>query len=124
MSKLLKTSLITLALLVLALGSLMGGPRVQAQDDARSERSDLDLSRHDRGELWDDDSHEILRDRHSERERDSDREREFNREHERERDRETHRDRERDRDRDSLREQFRDHDRDHEGLRERETQDD
>ncbi len=123
MNSLLKTFMVV-GLLVLAMGLLIGGPAARAGDDTRPERSDLDLSRHDRGELWDDDSHRAVRDRH--------REREFNRDHEREGDshRETHREREMqreregDRDRDSLREQFRDHDRDRERVQERETQDD
>ena len=130
MSKLFKKSLISLVLTGLAIGPLIGGPMARAGDDTRSERSDLDLSRHDRGELWDDDGHEILKDRHHDHE--SDREQGVKREHERERDghremgqeRENQRERDVDRDRDTLREQSREHNTDHEGLKEREKQND
>ncbi len=120
MSKLLKTSLILLVLLVLAMGPLMGGPVVRAEDGTRSERSDLDLSRDDRGELWDEDSHEVSRDHHREREYNRDRATEREGHRETGQDREMERDREREQEHDSIREQSRDHDTERDSTSDRE----
>jgi hypothetical protein len=116
MSRLLKIPLFLLALLVLALGPHRGGPRVWAEDSVRSERSDLNLSRDDRGELWEEDSHEAAREHHREREYNRDRETEREGRRETGHDREMERDREREQEHDSIREQSRDRDTEHEST--------
>ena len=129
MNRLLKVSMMV-GILVLAIGLLIGAPMVRAGDDSRSERSDLDLSRDDRGELWDDDSHSILKDYH--RDRETDQSRELNREHESDRDtyrdnpqeRGIERNREDRRERDEIREQLLDHDRDRERTLDKELRGD
>lgn len=113
MSKLLKISIFLFALLVLTTGPLTGGPGVRAEDDTRSERSDLDLSRDDQGELWDDDGHEVSKDHHQ-RDQDDDRE------HEREREDfgSDHQEREEHHELDETREQLRELDKEHDQIRE------
>jgi hypothetical protein len=113
MGKLLKISLFLFMLVALATGPQMGGLVVRAEDDVRSERSDLDISRDDRGELWDDDSHEASKDRHL-RDQDDDRE------HEREREdlRSDHQKREDHLELNETREQLREMDKEHDQTRE------
>lgn len=117
------------ALSILATGALLQGPLASDRDDSRTERSDLNLSRDDRGELWEDDSHQALRDRHRESEFEAEKARE--RYEERNRDKESLREqdlkREREdrmRDHDDIRERSHERDLERESLHERERDDD